>query len=677
MKKIYTILGISIGILMGSCSDYLNVEKYFKDRMTEEKLFESKDYSEQWLANVYSHLAKYGCLDVCSKEAGVHNFSDDMYYDDAWDGMLEFSHYRNGMYNEGTMQNTWTECYIGIRDASTFIHNIHVNKDLSETEIADYRAQARFLRAYYYWLLLRKYGPIPIIPEDGEMDYTNEYVDLEVPRSSYAECADYIASEMALAAKDLPLTRTARMIAWPTCGAALAVRAKALLYAASPLANGNADPEMATLVDHTGRRLLNMKEEYDEHKWARAAAAAKDVIDLNVYDLYVIPRKYDNSQAPSYPQTILPPPNPEYEKNWPEGWLDIDPFESYRSLFDGDAKPTDNKELIFTRGLNSESAGRGIGDLLSHQVPIEANGKNCHGMTLKQCDAYYMNDGSDMPGKDNYLDRGDKVNPRATGFVTEENQDQYKPLPVGASLQFANREPRFYASVAYSGSIWEMTSSAKEEDRFYQGWYYYGKSDGYKPQSPKYCLVTGIGIKKYYNPVDSYIDGRTVTKVDPAIRYADILLMYAEAMNELTTEHSVENWQGDAYTIRRDEAAMKAAVRPVRVRAGLPNYGNDIYNDADKLRAKIKRERQIEFFAEGQRYYDLRRWMDAPVEEADPIYGYNVYIGEDRKQDFYIPMEVSQIQNVFITKMYFWPISHDELKKNSKLTQNPGWTYYD
>ena len=110
MKKIYTIVAVAVGLSLSSCSDYLNVEKYFKDRMTEEKLFESKDYSEKWLAGVYSHLSKNGCLDVCSKEAGIQNFSDDMYYNDTWAGMLEYSHYRNGMYNEGTMQETWKEC---------------------------------------------------------------------------------------------------------------------------------------------------------------------------------------------------------------------------------------------------------------------------------------------------------------------------------------------------------------------------------------------------------------------------------------------------------------------------------------------------------------------------------------------------------------------------------------
>lgn len=680
MKKKYIFLCavLGLGLSFSSCSDYLNVDKYFVDRMTEERLFESKDYSEKWLAGVYSHLADVANLDVCSKEAFIHNFSDDMCYNDSWSGMKPFTYYRNGMYNEGDYQGTWRQCYIGIRDASTFIRNIYVNKELSESDIADYRAQARFLRAYYYWLLVRKYGPIPLIPE-GELDYTESYEKLEIPRSSYEECANYIAEEMAIAAKDLPLTRPARTIAWPTRGAALAVRAKVLLYAASPLVNGNEDPEMATLKDNEGRYLLNR--EYNEYQWARAAAAAKDVIDLGRYELYTAPRRYNDDAGISYPKTITPPrteENAEYMDNdWPNGWKNIDPFESYRSLFNGDVSAVDNPELIFTRGKNSESGGRGIADLVHHQMPFHVTGDNSHGLTLKQCDAYYTNTGEDIPGKDNYLERGDHSRERVTGFVTEENQEQYKPLPVGASLQFANREPRFYASVAYNGSIWDMISSNKEEDRYYQSWYYYGETDGYQPQAPKFCLNTGIGIKKYYNPVDSYLSGRTIEKVDPAIRYADILLMYAEALNELTASHEVQTWEGNSYTIQRDVNTIKQTIAPVRIRAGLPNYKQEVYEDATKLRKSIKRERQIEFLAEGQRYYDLRRWKDAEVEEADPVYGYNVYIGKENREQFYTPTVVSQIKNVFITKMYFWPIPHSELKRNSKLTQNPGWTYYD
>ena len=153
-------------------------------------------------------------------------FDDCMYYGDddvtvdaTKGGALSYNKFREGAYDENTFQDTWNRCYNGIRQASIFIQYADMSIEHSAEEIIDLKAQARFVRAYYYWLLLRKYGPIPLVPDEG-FDYNQSYEDLELPRNTYDECVDYIAKEMVLAAQGLPLKRDQLSITRPTRGAA-------------------------------------------------------------------------------------------------------------------------------------------------------------------------------------------------------------------------------------------------------------------------------------------------------------------------------------------------------------------------------------------------------------------------------------------------------------------------
>lgn len=669
-KNIFISTIIGLVISLASCSDYLDMEHFFEDQLDVEDVFSSRDYSEQWLANVYRHLEGANA-DVASKGFTPFNLiSDDMFFGDRDD---RYRKYKNGEYDEGWDQGTWGSCYEGIRDASTLIHNIDINKEMTSTEIADYKAQARFLRAYYYWLLLRKYGPIPIVPDEG-IDFSLSYEELSLPRNTYEECAEFIANEMALAALDLPKERSNRNVVRPTKGAALATRAKVYLFSASPLFNGNTDDWAAKLLDHEGKRLVSA--EYDESKWAKAAAAAKDVMDLGVYTLYTAPFR-EQSQGTGRPATIAPPYHPKYsENNYPDGWKNIDPFESYRQLFNGDLPPsnTNNKELIFTRGQNQSSEG--IVELVRHQMPYSAGGVtwNTHGLTLKMYDAYYMNDGADFMEHYN--------NQRPTGFTR--SSAECRPLPANVSMQNAFREPRFYASVAYNGSIWEYGSIWEQysSERNKQIFYYRGRPDGKQASAPAFHIRTGIGIKKYYNPMDSFDGekgGSVIPKAEPAIRYAEVLLIYAEALNELTTSHTISTYDGKGtITVSRDKEEMSKAMSQVRVRAGLPDFSDDVYASTAKYRKAVKRERQIELMGEGHRYYDLRRWKeDARLEESMPVWGFNMNMSQAQRDQFHVPIVIPSLPTVFVDRMFLWPISHAELKKNKKLTQNPGWTYYD
>ena len=118
--------------------------------------------------------------------------------------------------------------------------------------------------------------------------------------------------------------------------------------------NGNTDGYAEKLVDDKGNRLLVAA--YDEKKWARAAAAAKDVIDLKAYNLYVAYKRTEGFDG--YPVTLPPYDDGNFStKSWPNGYKDIDPFESYRSVFNGELSTVENPELIFTRGNNQGSYG--------------------------------------------------------------------------------------------------------------------------------------------------------------------------------------------------------------------------------------------------------------------------------------------------------------------------------
>jgi hypothetical protein len=657
------------GILFSSCSDYLDEEKNFKQLQTEDKIFTDKDYTEQWLAYCYANLLGDN-MEMGHWNVNVTNFSDDIIFNEGDNGTYyrelklgEYTYFTSNSYNA----MAWSRSYDGIRQASILINNIDKNTEFTEDERTDIKGQARFLRAYFYWLLLRRYGPVPIMPDAGA-DYTKTYDELSYPRNTYDECVEYIADQMVQAAKELPSTRSSTQIARPTKGAALAVRAKAYLYDASPLANGN--KEEADFVDDKGNPLINQT--YDEGKWAKAAAAALDVINLNQYKLYTASRKVSTDFA--YPSTITPPYNAEYSnKNYPDGWADIDPFESYRAVFDGDLIASENPELIFTRGVNdgdnNENSGNGVIALVMHALPTSAGGYNCHGLTQKQCDAYDMADGTPF-------DR----NTAPKGFTTSSNASlhPYDHLKSGVWMEYANREPRFYASVGFNGAVWPCISA---KDSWYQDlqiWYYRGQADGRSNSSERW-IPTGIGMMKFVNPNDCNTDNGSVTpKAEPTIRYADILLMYAEALNELSQSYQVQSWDGSkTYAIKRDVEEMHRGVKPVRMRAGVPDYNDATYASQSAFRIKLKHERQVEFLGENQRYFDLRRWKDAPKEEGEQIYGCNTLMTKDHAALYYVPVRVPYLQTAFSKKMYFWPVSQEELKRDKRMTQAPGWKSYE
>ena len=693
MKKKYILLSAILGIGLGlsSCADQLDADRYFKDRMSLKDVFSSRDYTEEWLANAFEHLTGSNA-DVSSKGHTMYCFADDMYFGDRDD---KYKKWKNGEYDENWEQGPWGSCYEGIRQASIFILNIDQNMKFTEEERADLKAQARFVRAYYYWLLLRKYGPIPLLPEEG-LDYTKEYEELAIPRNTYDECADYIASEMKIAARDLPSKRGANNVARPTRGAALAARAKVLLYAASPINNPRpGDTEKFTdLVDRNGRNLI--AQEYNEEKWAKAAAAALDVMKLEGGTRYELYHKSASEQVGTGYLPTLPPYDDGnfVNKSWPDGYKDIDPYESYRSLFNGNVNASDNPELIFTRGQNQSTEG--INVMVRHQLPRAANGWNTHGLTQKQCDAYYMKDGKNCPGKDSeYIDypayaKRIDPNPRAEGFVTDENKDQYPELGnnrVGVSMQYVGREPRFYASVAYNGSTWYLLNEPNDANKDKQIFYYRGGGNGYT--NTMFWLRTGIGVMKFVHPDDTNRDEKEEyirKKAEPAIRYAEILLIYAEAL--------CQSSRGSM-----DKAIAQVDI--VRARVGMKglaecNPDKNLQSNKDAFIEELLRERACELGMEDARFFDLIRYKRADIFEKQ-LHGLFIYRLDDNgvrrdlpwrgndegKMAYPTHFEYEKFElnnptrywwtNGFDPKWYLSPFPSTEVNKGYGLVQNPGW----
>lgn len=645
---------IVAGGMMSSCADYLDVDKYFYDQLSIDSAFSKRKYVDGWLSNAFEPI-QY----ITEGEGMRRWMSDDIV-------KYEGRDYQNGNYssstNNGDSENLLYKAYEAVRKASTFIDNVDRCGELTQVEKADMKGQMRFIRAYAYWSLIRHFGPVPLIPEHG-LDVSLSYEELSLPRAPLDDIIDFINEDLVIAARSLPMTRTVNNMGRPTRGAALALRARILLWAASPLMNGNKD--LFNVKDNHGNQLV--PQEYDESKWAKAAAAAKEVMDLGLYELYTI------EPDPDTPEYERPPYNAKYsDKNFPDGWANVDPYLSYKSIFDGTIIGSKNPELIFTR---TSRGNEQISHWVSNCMPRTLSGSNLIGVSQKQIDAYYMDNGQTVQEakatgyykEDGFTTSDNPLNPGGAPF-----------LPANVSWQYAHREPRFYASIAYCGSIWVCASANEAQYRNKQIFYYRDLNDG-KQGFKEDCPLTGIGFKKFVNDEDAFTQGGyRMDKTENTIRYAEMLLIYAEALNELTPgqSYTVEKYNGETMTVQRDVNEIRSAMKPIRMRAGVPDFDDVVYENQELFRTALKRERQIELVGENCfRYYDLRRWKDALLEENQPLMGCNINISDDetRIQEFYRPTVVASMPKVFTQRMYLWPFPDKELKRNVNLTQNPGW----
>jgi hypothetical protein len=245
---------------------------------------------------------------------------------------------------------------------------------------------------------------------------------------------------------------------------------------------------------------------------------------------------------------------------------------------------------------------------------------------------------------------------------------------------YVNREMRFYASIGFSECLWPCNSTSDNTKRNQTVTYYVNGNAGLQAieGNPNNYLATGYTLKKFIHPDDAWSgsSARRIDKPFPIIRYDEILLSYAEALNNLTGNHTVQDAEGNSYAFFRDKNEISKYFNMVRYRAGLPGLTNEELASASTVQSLIERERMVEFLFENRRYHDVRRWGKYEIIESEPIMGMDVEANRTGGYYSVVPVNHSTARNRVVDKrLILFPLELSEVRKASSLDQNPGYQY--
>lgn len=646
-----------------SCSDYLSIDNYFSDEIKLDSVFANTRYITAYM---------WGAANMFPDEGNIlqNNYTPGpLATDEAFTSFLSTTHNYNGMaYVLGEVTpssmrsfNTWGNLYKIIRKCNTIFNRIDEAKDMTTKERFEILGTTRFIRAYAYYNILVDFGS-PILLGDEIMESNEKLPYYDRARSTYDEAVDYICDELEEAAQYLPLTTSLMEFGIPTKGAAYGLIARIRLNHASPLYNGG---DAARRTFGNWKRSTDgefyIQQTYDEERWAKAAAAAKRVMDMQSAggQLYRLHTVAADSDTPPLPEGVTYDPN--YYKEYPNGASGIDHFKSYSYMFTGESVIPVNPEYVW--GKKSDA----IRNNTQMAFPQHLSGWNGMCVTQKVIDAYSMVDGRTID------DSSPQYPYSETGFTNSVQTFSGYRLNAGVYNMYNNREMRFYASIGFSECFWPMLSSTSSGQYNQTITYYYDSSDGKGGvSSVNDYPITGYVIKKFIHTDDAWSgdNARRMDKGFPIIRYAEILLSYAEALNNLDGTYTIEV-DGQQQTFSRNMEEIKKAFNQVRYRAGLPGLNGS--EDRATVQSLIERERMIEFLFENRRYYDVRRWGIYEETESVPIKGMNI---EGTKETYYskVVPNTSRIGSRIVNRrLVLLPLPLNEVRIVSSLDQNPGW----
>jgi hypothetical protein len=528
--------------------------------------------------------------------------------------------------------NAWTAMYSNIRICNQVLENID-GCPLTEKTRDGIKLEIRFLRAFYYFHLLRNFGGVPLVGDNMLSPFEN----YDMTRSTYEETVNYIASELDYLVATLPEVQDGNNYGRPTKGAALAMLVKLYHYAASPLSNGGN-------MGMGENRLLVGYDDFQKSRWQKA----KDAIDN--FQRYNEATEYYKLAEATYvikTDTVKDEDGTVILNNDGTPVLKDDTTSVTPGLYTAVTERHSQERIWFW--LNATTGEWPYKYLLP---------KSRTGVTPKIVPYHELTEA--FPTKDGVeiRDRDEHGKYHSYPGTYNEKNTLYDP-----DKPYENRDPRFYVTFLYNGAMWKRLSNGEKEPIYtYRG----AQNDG--------VFGAGSPTGYYYNKicktdvVNGSFSGTNCGMGMAFIRYADILLMDAEIMTELDVDGYRNKIEDCLFAIRQ-----RAGINPgANERYGIPANMN-----YDEMIDFIINERRIEFVIEaGNRYWDLQRrklfaslnhqWSHAAVWEK---------AGEDNKGNAIFTWSVQPVeQHYFQTKMYHLPIPLKEFgSARGKLIQNPGW----
>jgi hypothetical protein len=661
MKKIFLLLVIA-AMCFTSCESYLDI---VPDNVTTvEDLFTTKTDARSALAKIYSYLPVIDDIEntpfllgdeyVCVQDGADNNSSRlvgqrimrnlqslSAPLMDLWTGTAEAKHY-----------------YVGMRHCDLVIEHVDLVSDMTEQEKEEMKAQVKFLKAYYAFLLIKQYGPI-VLPQYLDTD-EDDPAKLFPARVTIDESFDYVISLMREAIPGLRVKVLSADYGQVDQTVAKSILAQVMVYRASPFFNGNSD--LYGLFKNADEVHFFPQTE-DKEKWKEALDALDEAIKvcedngIKLYEYYRLkPYDYDTAFFREYPDVA--------QNYYNRRFVVAEPW---------------NSELVWGRSAIFNYRSNGENRIVSNACNIMMPDNNDYSdagtsekfypggasqtlsASYQMLERYYTENGLPID-EDKSFDTDEKYRITTVPGIDSPDYSKYVGLmqPDHKVIKLLlNREIRFYADLIITGGYCRShrykikTSMFQDTD---------GGRSTYRHQTNYLC--TGIGIQKLVHPesgAGNYF--HQVRFPYPFIRLSDLYLMRAEARNAISGP-GPDVW-ADVNKVRR-----KYGIKDVEV-AWSSEYAKtkDKHKEPDGMLEIILQERSIEFAFEGIHYWDMVRYKKAVNAFSESITGWNTKGAN--AEDFFILQPVQYRR--FSVASYLWPIPVDEMNINSNLINNPEW----